>query len=400
MTKNILKRKRFLFIPMSWGRGMGPLMDCLAVADVVRERGHIVGFVCKDKFSEITVKKEYTVFPIITAQSPKKLNPLFYSDFPFFQGLRDEKLVRKILRDEDEAIEKFRPDAIFTWLQYTAYLSARKRKVPIAAVARWTGHPAFTSPLLNNSHFPISLCMPLFNRLLDEYSLPKIKDIWELDFVRSDLKIVPGILELEPGLAGENDLHYVGYLSSGEFENEPLDKKIIQWLTNRPTIYVYLSAKQFLAESYIPVLKEAFEDSEFRVIVAVGLKDICPTMPKDTSNVKFVRLISVNKILRYASVLISTGTRGISWQAALNGVPHLTFAGSDPERDFMASMVEKAGAGIRLADGQFNAKDLLTLTRRVLRADMKQKALQLGKKLRFYGGPQKAGDLLIKLANG
>lgn len=310
---------------------MGPLMDCLAVADEVRKLGHKVGFLCRDRFYKIAKTEGYSVYPVISPKAPRRINRLFDLDFPFFQGLNDEVLVKKTIQNELVAIQKFKPDVIFTWLQFTAYISAKTTDTPIASVARWTGHSGFTSDLLDGGHFPVSRCTPLFNYFLEKFDLPKIDDIWELDFVRSDLKVVPGIPDLEPGFRKEKNLHYVGYLSyksAGKMNKLPQQLK--DWLTSSPSVFVYLSAKQFQPKNYVPILQQAFDDSGFRVIVAVGLKDICPQLPKNTESVRFERLLPIDVVLPHVDILISTGTRGISWQAALNGVAHLSIQFCSP----------------------------------------------------------------------
>ena len=166
MKKNT--SKRILCVPMSWGRGMGPLMDCLAVARELRKVGHEVAFLGRDRFKEIIAKEGFSNYPIISPHAPKKLDHLFDIDFPTFQGLDDEKLVRATVDNEFDALENFKPDIIFSWLQFTAYISAKTSKIPLVSVARWTGHPRFTSPILGNKGFPVSRCTPLFNKFLKE----------------------------------------------------------------------------------------------------------------------------------------------------------------------------------------------------------------------------------------
>jgi UDP:flavonoid glycosyltransferase YjiC (YdhE family) len=391
---------RLLFVPMSWGRGMGPLEDCLSVAKQASVLGHTVAFVCRERFCALPAQAGYRVYPNATPPAPPTIDSdLFNVDFPVFQGLGEEKWVRKILACEFAAIEDFRPHAVFTWLQFTAAISARVAGVPIASVARWTGHPEFASPLLGG-RFLRSGCTPLFNRILAEYELPLIDDVWELDFFRSDLKIVAGTPELEPGLASVSNLYYVGHLLPSEADKTKLSQELTRWALGYPAVFVYLSVKQFQPEEYCPIIRKAFDGSEFRAVVAVGLKDICPELPESTSNVRFVRWIPIDAMMSISDVVVSTGTRGTSWQAALHGAGHVAFPGKDPERDFVARMLETAGAGIRLPDEAFTPKRILSAVREVLNPVTRAHAKVLGDQLRSLGGPKRAAELLVRLAQG
>ena len=392
-------KKRILFIPMSWGRGMGPLMDCLAVAEELQSMGHETAFISRDRFAPITQAQNYPTYPIISPEAPKTLTPLFDTDFPLFQGLGDEELVRQTLKDEQKAIKDFQPDIIFSWLQQTAFISSQVTGIPLASVARWTGHPDFTSDLLPGKKFPISGCTPLFNKLLTENNLPEIDDIWELDFFRSDLKIVPGIQELEPGFSKKEHGYYVGYLSASGLKQEKLSDELTTWLNDKPIIFVYLSVKQFQPEKYIPILQEAFNNSEFKVLVAMGLEDIAPELPPSDNSMRFENFVPIDSILPHAKILMSAGTRGMSWQAALNGVAHICFPGTDPERDFVSQMVEKAKAGVKLTDDAFTPEALLQNARNIMNSNMQKEAAKLGERLQVLGGAQKAAELIIDHAS-
>ena len=392
---------RLLFIPMSWGRGIGPLVDCLSVARESSALGHDVAFLCRQRFSALAIEAGYEVYPNIKPPAPPTIDSdLFNVDFPVFQGLGGEEWVRKTLACEFEAIEDFQPDAVFTWLQFTATISARVVGVPIASVARWTGHPDFSSPLLDGGHFPRSGCIPLFNRILAEHGLPLVDDIWELDFLRSDLKIVPGTPELEPGVGSVSNLYYVGHLITSRVEKTKLLQELTRWALGHPTVFVYLSMKQFQPQEYAPIIRKAFNDSEFRVVVATVLKDVCPELPESTNNVRLVRWIPINAMMSISDVVISTGTRGTSWQAALHGAAHVAFPGKDPERDFVARMVETAGAGLGLPDEAFTPESILGAVREVLNPVTRARAEALGDRLRSLGGPKRAAELLVRLAQG
>jgi UDP:flavonoid glycosyltransferase YjiC (YdhE family) len=392
---------RLLFFPMSWGRGMCPLIDCLSVAREAAIRGHEVAFVCRDRFAALVSQEGFRIYKNFAPPAPQAIDSLFNSDFPAFQGLDNESWVRRMIKYEIAALRDFRPDAAFTWLQLTAAISTKHIGVPTVSVARWTGHPEFTSPLLGGQ-FPESRCTPLFNRILAQYGLSRIDDIWELDFIRSEVKVVPGVPELEPDLASVPDLYYVGHLlpSNPKQSNDRNRYRLVDWPEESPTVFVYLSSKQYGPQEYVPILREAFLESEFRAIVAVGLEDVCPELPESTTNVRFVRWVPIDAMMSISDVVISTGTRGTAWQAALHGAANIMFPGRDPERDFVAQMIENANAGKKLLDEDFTPKRLLGSAREVLNSDARFYAKELGDQLRALGGSRVAADLLIELSSG
>lgn len=391
---------RLLFVPMSWGRGIGPLIDCISVAKEAAALGCDVAFLCGERHFALASQSGYTVYPNATPPAPPTVDDLFYVDFPLFQGLGEEEWVRRILDSEFAAIESFKPHVIFSWLQFTIGISAKIAGVSTAAVARWTGHPEFTSPLLGGGHFPKSGCTPLFNRILAEYGLPQIDDIWDLDFLRSDLKIVAGTPELEPGLASIPNLHYVGHLVPFGAEDGDLSEDLAEWICGHPTVFFYLSRKQFQPEEYAPIVKEAFDGSEFRAVVAVGFTEACPALPNSTDNVWFERWLPIDAILSRTDIVVSTATRGIAWKAALHGAAQIAFPGKDPELDFIGRMIETAGAGIRLPNEAFTSARILNAVRDVLDPTTRASARALGDRLKSLGGPKRAAELLVRLAKG
>jgi len=175
---------------------------------------------------------------------------------------------------------------------------------------------------------------------------------------------------------------------------------LVDWPEESPTVFVYLSSKQYGPQEYVPILREAFLESEFRAIVAVGLEDVCPELPESTTNVRFVRWVPIDAMMSISDVVISTGTRGTAWQAALHGAANIMFPGRDPERDFVAQMIENANAGKKLLDEDFTPKRLLGSAREVLNSDARFYAKELGDQLRALGGSRVAADLLIELSSG
>jgi UDP:flavonoid glycosyltransferase YjiC (YdhE family) len=177
-----------------------------------------------------------------------------------------------------------------------------------------------------------------------------------------------------------------------------LGRELGEWTHDHPTVFIYFSVKQFSPDQYIPVIRDAFDGSEFRVVIACGLEDVCPVLPESTGNVQFVRWVPLNAMMSISDIVISTGTRGTAWQAAVHGAASIMFPGTDPERDFVAQMVESAHAGIKMRDDDFSPQPLLDVTRKVYNSEARSYARRLGERLNSLGGSRRAAELLVELA--
>jgi len=389
-------KPRILFIPMSWGRGLGPLTDCLAIAEELN-RTCEVAFVCKEAFISPVRQAGYSWYPIMSPPDRKEVDHEFYVDFPYFQGLGDELLIRHMIAQEIEAMSDFRPDAVFAWLQFTTSITARCLGVPLASKANWPDHPRFVPPSFAVPLQP-SRVTPIFNRLLTEYNLPTMNNVWELSFLRSDLKVAPTIPEFEPDLEGISNLHYVGHLVYSGFELANQPDWLSNWDESRPTVFVYLSAKQFRVQDCTQVIVDQFDGTEFQVIVALGGHVPTDQIPKSTQNIRFEQLVPAHVMLSKSDVFITTGTRGSTSNALLHGVSMVLFPGVDVEMGLNAYNIEKYGAGIRLPDAAFFTRQLVDTVSTVMRPDSRKRALALGNRLKSFGGPSRAANLIEELA--
>jgi len=383
---------------MGWGRGLGPLTDCLAIANELRRTCEIA-FVCKDEFADFVRQAEYTQYPIVSPPAPREVDSEFYSDFPYFQGLGDEQLVRQMIAQEKEAILDFRPKAVFSWLQFTTPIVASQLGVPLASKANLPEHPKFVPPVFAVPLQP-SKVTPIFNKLLIEYSLPVVHSIWELSFLRSDLKLAPTVPEFEPHLEEIPNLYYVGHLVYSGFELAEEPEWLSKWDESRPTVFVYLSAKQFRTQDYTEAIAKQFEGLEFQVVVALGAHVPVEQVPDSSQNIRFEQLVPAHVMLSKSDVFISTGTRGSTWNALLHGVSMVLFPGVDVEMGLNAYNIERHGAGVRLPDEAFFTRQLVDAVRRVKGSDYRKRALALGDRLRSFGGPARAAELIKELASG
>jgi UDP:flavonoid glycosyltransferase YjiC (YdhE family) len=384
-----------MFIPMSWGRGLGPLTDCLAIASCLRKESE-VAFLVKEEFVKFAKRGNYVTYDIISGATHKKITNEFYTDFPCFQGLGDESLLAEMLRCEREAILDFKPNVIFSWLQFTATITAADLRVPLVSKANWPEHPNFV-PLDFTADIQPSKVTPIFNQILMDHNQSQINSIWDLSFLRSKLKIAPTLPLFEPGLRKVPDLYYVGHLvyQGSEIASVPEWMKKLE--PSKKIVFVYLSDKQLDLSKNAIKLAELFDNTEFQVIVSLGAHISADQVPSQMGNVQFEKLVPADLMFSKSDVFVSTGTRGSAWAALLHGVSMVLFPGVDMETGLNAHNISKYGAGIRLADDVFFTKELITALRRVSKPEYRNQAKKLGNQMMKLGGPAQAAKIIQKL---
>ena len=104
-----------------------------------------------------------------------------------------------------------------------------------------------------------------FNTILEERGLAPVKDVAELFFMRSDVKIAPTVQEIEPLLADVPNLHYVGYLLYDRLELAPLPEGLIEKAHGKNLVFAYFGTGEIGPAQYTSVLPRAFEGTDFHV---------------------------------------------------------------------------------------------------------------------------------------
>ena len=321
---------------------MGPIVELMSLANAVQKRGHEVAFAAKELFIQQVRGQGYNmVYPVPSRDNPP-IDEFFLKDFPVFQGLGDKAYVESILAHEQNAVDGFEPDAIVSILQFTASITARANGVKHVSIARWTEHPSFSSPifeeLFGTPLAPPSNATSVFNQILRGHRLPEVRDVWDLSFLYSGLKIAPSPQELEPGLADVPNLHYVGFLKGIEIGSRTeVPQWLYEWASLPSTkVFVYLSAKELTPDVYAPVLAQAFSGMDVRAIVALGPQVKKELNQDDTDEVRFVEWVPGEYVISSSDVVVSTGTRTTTLQAILAGTGSVLFPGRDDELDFIS----------------------------------------------------------------
>ncbi len=394
---------RILFLPIiTRGSAIGTITRCLSVAHHLRLCGHEAYFLTHGEGAKHVAESD---FPFMEGAVPDPPGPLHalsdLSDVAVYLNLTDEDYLRRSLETEQKAVERFKPDVLFSEFKLTAPITAAQSGLPLVSTACSPADPRFMSPLFSKKRaVNHDAAIEGFNIILEERGLHPVIDVAELFFMRSDVKIAPTVHEIEPLLADVPNMHYVGYLLYDRQELAPLPEGLIEKAYGKNLVFAYFGTGEIGPAQYTSVLPRAFEGTEFYAIVAVGDHPDLPELPVPTNNVTWVRFVPGRSILRGSQALIFHGGQNTAMASLIHKVPSLVFPGTDFERDFNARALARIGVGIHCAVEDFTPEQLLESTLQLMSPSYRLAAETYSWKILRGGGARHAADLVIKTTEG
>ena len=392
---------RCLFLPLiTRGAAIGTISRCLAIGEHLRDLGHEVFFLTNGEGARHVSESKFPFMEGVIPEPPGPFHPLYdLSDVAVFLNLTREEYLRHSLQAEHEAVERFRPDVLFSEFKLTSPVTAAVHGLPLVSTACSPADPRFVSPLfpkqrsLNHDE-----AIAGFNRILEERGLEPIRDVAELFFSRSKVKIAPTIPDIEPLLADVPGLSYVGYLLYDRWELAPLPPAIMENAGGKEVVFAYFSTGEIGPDQYTRVLPAAFDATEFYVVTAVGHHPDLPVLPDATANTLWVRFVPGRSILEASRTVLFHGGQNTAMASLIHGAPALIVPGSDFERDFNARGIAGIGAGIHMAVEDFTPKNVLEATRNLLSPSYRSAAERFGAKILKQGGAARAAELVMDAA--
>ncbi|MGO9569808.1 MAG: glycosyltransferase [Desulfomonilaceae bacterium] len=394
---------RILFLPIiTRSSAIGTITRCLCVAHHLRLLGHESFFLTRGEGARHVAQSDFSFMEGAVPEPPGPLHALSdLSDVAVFLNLTDEDYLRRSLETEEKAVKRFKPDVLFSEFKLTAPITAAKTGLPLVSTACSPADPRFISSLVSEKRaVNHDAAIAGFNRILEERGLAPVMDVAELFFMRSNVKIAPTILEIEPLLADVPNLHYVGYLLYDCLELAPLLRGLIERAHGKNLVFVYLGTGEIGPAQYTGVLPRSFEGTDFHAIVAVGDHPDLPELPHPTKSVTWVRFVPGRSILRCSRALIFHGGQNTAMASLIHKVPSLVFPGTDFERDFNARALARIGVGIHCAVEDFTPKRVLENTLQLLLPSYGLEAETYSWKILRGGGARYAADLVTKAGEG
>lgn len=315
---------RLLLFPMSWGRGIGPMREAEAIMSGALSRGWDVAVATKPAFlHSMGSRDEVSAFPL-PERERRPVSRGFYEDFAAFQGLADPSFIDATIAAQDAAIEHFAPEVALSILQLTASVSTAPKGIALVSSARFTEDPTFGPPA-------VSAATPVVNERLAARGQPRVSDVWDLSFMRSDAGYVVGVPALEPALVQREALRFVGLL-------EPAPKDAFDWgSVARPWVYCYLSDKGIDRDSVIAALASLSREFECSVSVAGDRDEVL------SEGVRLCRGTKARAALYSADVVLTPGTRTTVLEALDAGAGLAFLISDDDELAFLRSRCLELG---------------------------------------------------------
>ena len=142
---------------------------------------------------------------------------------------------------------------------------------------------------------------------------------------------------------------------------------------------------------YVRVLPEAYDNTEWHAIVAVGDHPDLAELPSPTPNTTWVRFVPGRAMMQCSKALIFHGGQNTAMASLIHKLPSLIFPGQDFERDFNARALASIGAGLHMQVEDFTPERLLDATREIQGLSYALATETYSWKVQRQGGPQVRG---------
>jgi UDP:flavonoid glycosyltransferase YjiC (YdhE family) len=325
-------------------------------------------------------------------------------------GMLNEGFVRANCDALKALIEDLEPDVIVDFWNPFAVIAARSLQKPLVTVIQADAHPASRGFIWWKAlPAAIPTPVPVVNKVLADYELPPIKSLSELSV--GDLTLVVGMPETDP-LPDNTNVTYIGPILWQKQE-----ARLPIWISElgpeKPLIWVYsgnpryaTSGKTLDSRVVLQSCIAALAGENVNVVLTTGYhalpKDVLPLPP----NFRHEPYLPGLAMAERSDLLIHHGGYGSCQTGLYAGKPAViipTFS----ERESNARRVAATGAGalVRVENGtgekHVNVEELRKTVRRVLsNPSFAENAKRIAQKLRSYGGPSQAAQLIERFCRG
>jgi len=342
--------RRALFFP--YPGGLGPVINCCAIADELAKRDWTVGLVSSKANRNLIEDNITTAVIYETTGPPPRLDsaqssvPTFrtmrdFDDFAFHFQFDDHNWVATTLEEQLRTIRLFRPDILVgSWTFFTG-VAGEILDVPVVQI--------FQAPMLpsmrgfrwwDRESLPsTSRCVPSINKVLRDYRIEEISCVEELTS-SGDLFIIASLPEIDPIPADFQSAHHVGHLT---WLNKA-ERELPEWLLNlnseRHLVYAYDGGLRY-GSRILEVLTDVFGATGSLVVFSVGDAKNLPSCP---SNFRVERFVPAYHITKRSQLVVTHSGQGTDICCLLNGVPSIMIP-TNSEREYYAQRVQALGAG-------------------------------------------------------
>lgn len=315
-----MKCKTIIFFPVE--PGIAHVTRCLAIAGVLKKRGHRVIFaICKEK-QQLPRQAEMEVVSL----------PIFLRDdfARWIETLKDPKQYLSTVREELQVLKWFKPDVAVVDFRLTAILASRMCGVPTVFITGSGGLPyGCYIPNPGYPRFLHYLLQPLFQKASGRAKQPYIDGLLTAGtmlghtYTTNDLfdqmvYLIPEVNGYLPAADNTLKRHYVGPIFWEGFAHytPPWLEKISP---DGHTVYVSFGGTGLDGQKLVD-LSALLVERGYRVVVSssniVDIKAF-PQHPR----LFVTKYISGRDICRRVDIVVCHGGYGTMMQAALSGKP-------------------------------------------------------------------------------
>jgi len=371
---------------------IGSATKMLGIAKLLEEKDCEVCFVIGGNLGRFFKEKGYRVFqyPIPkTSVLDIKVNNIV--DFVEWTGLSDPDYIHQAVSAELEAIKEFCPDVIFAEARPSAAISARAAGIALVSIASWSCSPF--NPLNKSQDGRL---IEGFNRELRAYGQEVINNIAELFFMRSYVKLAPTLPELEPEIADMEGVKFTGYILDVSYDKS-YNMDWYNSLGKENQIFIYLSVGALKPQVYIDTITNTFKDTIYNVICGCGFHLDIHQLPESLSNVKFVKYVPLENIIKNIKFMLFHGGQDTMLSALLNGIPSITFPGDHFERGYNAEKIEKLKLSKKCSIYSFRPSRMQSMIEEMLSGDYIKHCQEFRKVFNAYGGSRECVEILTRI---
>lgn len=295
------------------------------------------------------------------------------------------------IKNEIKAFKEYKVKLVVTGFNYRSNISARVAKIPLVYIisgasispyykqnlARFPGNyenyltllvPSFMKNLISNWIIVNNKSLvKQYNRLADEFNVPKIKHYLDL-FLGDYTFVVENIefLDIKPS-DSFSIKNFVGPIFQEKMaaNDEDLTDILIKKHLQRPGRSVLVTLGSAGTKRLVLKILRAFEKTDINVVAIYELifnKDEVPTFKDNILLVQYVS--SIKKLNELVDVAIIHGGRGTIYTAAYAGKPVIGIPMMLEQQCNIDNLVRR-GSAIRLSKKYFTSKDILKAVNKI-----------------------------------